>query len=225
MAFVWDELGFKKCYYRYRYEPQYPSGWVNCPKNEMLMCKCTNPPTRPEPSRSQIDDRYNMTYSRLFFEGMNTFAVRAENLVNTLGLEVGDTVLVGGCGFGYLVEELNKLEINAWGFDNSRYIHQKKRTESTIGVYDLDLGAPNFVSMTRNKTKINQFDYIITEDVMTSYADGELAPLFNNCDAIATKVVHTVCLQAFPEFNVKTLDQWRAIKPSHTWLNEEGLVA
>lgn len=224
MAFVWDELGFKKCYYRYRYDPVYPSGWVNCPKNEMLVCKCV-PHTRPEPSRSQVDDRYNMTYSRLFFEGWSMFEDRAKNVVDSLNLEVGTTILVAGCGFGYLVEELNKLEMNAWGFDNSRYIHQKKRTESTIGVYDLDLSAPNFVTMTRNKTKMNRFDVILTEDVMTSFADNELQPLFDNCDAIADKVVHTVSLQAFPEFNIKTLDQWRALKPTHTWLTEDGKLA
>lgn len=224
MAFVWDELGFKKCYYRYRYEPVYPSGWVNCPKNEMLVCKCV-PPTRPEPSRAQVDDRYNMTYSRLFFEGWSMFRDRAANIVQSLNLTEGTTILVAGCGFGYLVEELNKLDMNAWGFDNSRYIQLKKRNEASINVYDFDLGARNFVSEVRRKTKINRFDWIITEDVLTSYADGELNPLLDNCDLIAQNVAHTVSLAAFPEFNVKTLTQWRAIKPSHTWLNEEGLAA
>lgn len=224
MPYNWDEQGFKKTYYRYRHDPVYPSGWTRCPKNEMLYCKCTNPQTLPEPSRSSLDDRYNMTYCRAFFDDYPLFSERAVNLISALSLAEGTTILVAGCAFGYLVEELNKREMIAYGFDNSRYIQQKKRLESTIAVHDIDLGSRNFVSEVRRKTKINRFDYIITEDVLTSFADAELDPLLDNCNLIADNVVHIVAQEAFPEFNVKTLTQWRAIRPSHTWLSFKGTV-
>lgn len=222
MAFEWNELGFKRSYYKYRYEPNYPSGWARCPKNEMLYCKCWNPPTRPEPSRAQVDDRYNMTYCREFFNDYPLFKTRATNIVTGLNIPVGSTILVAGCAFGFLVEELNKLEMNAWGFDNSRYIQQQKRLEATIAVHDIDLGDNRFVNEVQRKIKINRFDYIITEDVLTSYTDNELTPLLNNCDRIATNIIHIVAQEAFPEFNIKPLSAWRALKPNHIWLNFNG---
>lgn len=222
MAYDWDELGFKRSYYKYRHDPVYPSGWSRCPKNEMLYCKCQNPPTRPEPSRAQIDDRYNMTYCREFFNDYPIFQTRAANIVTGLNIPDGSTILVAGCAFGYLVEELNKLEMNAWGFDNSRYIQQQKRLESTIAVHDIDLGDARFVNEVQRKIKINRFDYIITEDVLTSYTDLELSGLFRNCERIATNIVHIVAQQAYPEFNIKPLSTWRAMEPTHIWLDFNG---
>lgn len=222
MAYEWDELGFKRSYKKHRYDPIYPSGWARCPKNEMLYCKCWNPPTRPETSRAQVDDRYNMTYSRLFFEDYPLFQTRATNIVNGLNIPEASTILVAGCAFGFLVEEFNKLEMNAWGFDNSRYIQQQKRLESTIAVHDIDLGSARFVNDVQRKIKVNRFDYIITEDVLTSYADNELNALLRNCERIATNVVHIVAQEAFPEFNVKPLATWRAMEPTHIWLDFNG---
>lgn len=222
MAYTWDEQGFKKSYYRYRHDPVYPSGWTRCPKNEMLYCKCNNPPTLPEPSRSSLDERYNMTYCRAFFDDYPLFQTRANNLVNSLSLQEGATILVAGCAFGYLVEELNKKEMIAYGFDNSQYIQTHKRLEATIAVHNIDLGGRNFAAEVRRKTKINRFDWIITEDVLTSYADSELTELLNNCDQIADNVAHIVAQEAYAEFNIKPLNTWRALKPTHTWLDFNG---
>jgi len=168
----------------------------------------------------------HITYSRLFFEGDSIFKTRADNVVNILNIPNGSKILVVGCAFGYLMEELANKRMNVWGCDTSDYIHLNTDTEATYPIHNVDVTSANFLNEIREQTGIQYFDYIITEDVLTSY--DEYTTIFSNIESILNpnkslkNIIHIVDTKCGLPFIGKSLNEWNLINDSYTWLDGDA---
>ena len=104
----------------------------------------------------------------------------------------------------------------------------KKNKESNLAIRDIDLTDPNFKSLVKQRTRLEYFDYIISEDVLTSYDDTSVNTILTNMDSILepnlskNNIIHLVHMNCNPPFNNKSMNQWKIINPNHTWLDEYG---
>lgn len=208
-VYKWDQKGFEQAYNRSFYKLK------GCGARSIRACACME---------------RDITYSRDFFETNKLFELRAKNIVNFIGLPVGSKVLVVGCALGFTMVELDKLAMFPVGIDNSPYIQSVKNrpTEKiNFGIYNVSINSDTFVNDLQRTIGITAFDCIITEDVLPSYDEYDL--IINNCESVLkplslkTNIVHLVNTDHIdPPFAIKTLTQWEAIKPEHTWLNALG---
>lgn len=155
------------------------------------------------------------------------------------GLTQADRILIGGCGFGYLIDRFHAAGYpNVWGIDNSTHIENNKNAQAvgdTVWVNDTFTGGGRLLNKLRQLTGDDTFDWIITESVLESYNDNEIAPLLNACETVLASgrplsaIIHYVFVPPFSPaaqgvFNEKTIDQWNAVRPSHTWVSDTGQV-
>lgn len=222
--YTWDLQGFENAYERYYYMPHLNScdengvdehGHVHGTLGECGRASCV----------CAFEDEL-ITYSRLFFENDPTFKNRAEKIVNKLNIPNGSSIFVVGCAFGYLMESLSDLRMNVAGCDNSPYIQLNLDTESTFPVHNIDATDINFLNLVRDATNILYFDYIISEDMLTSYDSYD--EIFANMQSILkpnkplTNIIHIVETNCNGPFMKKSLDEWRNINPNHTWIGSDG---
>jgi hypothetical protein len=216
----WDLQGFENAYSRYYYMPHLNScvdgvdehGHFHSTLGECGKASCV----------CAFEDEI-ITYSRLFFEGDTIFQTRAENVINQLNIPIGSSIFVAGCGFGYLMEALSEKRMNVSGCDNSPYIHFNTETESTFPIHNVDVEDVNFVNLIREATGIMYFDYIITEDILTSYNSYDV--IFNNLEGILkvnkpkTNIINIVDTNCSEPFTTKTIEEWQSVNQNYTWLN------
>jgi 2-polyprenyl-3-methyl-5-hydroxy-6-metoxy-1,4-benzoquinol methylase len=204
--YTWDRQGYEAAYWRYYYRLR------GCGAATKSNCRC--------------HDSY-ITYSRNFFETNEMFKERAQSVITKLNLEPGSSVLVVGCGLGYIMEELQKLKMIPYGFDNSTYINGAKGKEKVkFDIPNIDI-LSNTIKQDMNKAfKVSEFDCIITEDVLPSHDTFD--KIFSNCESLLkvglpkNRVVHIVQTQASEPFTSLTLNEWSLLNPNHTWLNQNG---
>lgn len=91
------------------------------------------------------------------------FEARAEIIRQTYGPE---SVLVIGCGWGYLVDELRKKNVNAWGVDLAEYAIRKAHAEVPDS-YRYIKRADGRVARQMERVGPGYFDLAVTEDVLT----------------------------------------------------------
>lgn len=204
--FTWDRQGFESTYWKYHYKLR------GCGASRPRNCKC--------------HDQY-VTYSRNFFETNEMFRERAKKIIEKLNLSDGSTILVAGCALGYLMEEFKKLKMVPYGFDNSSYIRGVKNSEKvTFDIPSIDLLDNTFKADISRAFDIDQFDCVITEDVLPSH--DSYTQIFNNCESVLkmnlnkNRIVHIVQTNAAAPFVSKSLDKWKQLNANYTWLNENG---
>jgi len=206
--YTWDKAGYSNAYSRYYYKLK------GCGARHRRTCICTDS---------------SITYCRTFFEDNLFFKDRAQNIVVKLNIIPGKKVFVVGCGFGFLMEELGKMGVKVWGCDNSQYIQSNKNKPSEKSDYDIfNISAldNNFANDVKKVSGITSFDYVITEDVLTSH--NEYTTILNNCESLLTpglpssNVIHLVDLTTNTPFIRKTYTEWKNINPNHTWLDAFG---
>lgn len=202
----WNVQGFRGAYEKYYYKAR------ECRAKIIRNCSCTG---RME------------TYSRNFFTSMKLFDHRAQYVVDHFQLAPGSRVLVAGCGFGFIMEGLQKLGMIPYGFDNSPYIQQlakdrKNPMKIQFPVHNINIESTNFVQDIQQATGHTSFDCIITEDLLPSF--DSFTQIINNCNAVSQKVFHIIDLECGEEFTNKTITDWIAVNPLHTWANNEGVV-
>lgn len=204
--YTWDRQGFEAAYSRYYYKLR------GCGASTRSNCKC--------------QDSY-ITYSRNFFDTNDMFKERAMKVIEKLQLQPGSKVLVVGCGLGYIMDELLKLKMVPYGFDNSNYIKGAKHQEKvSFDIADIDILSNSFKQDLNRAFKISEFDCIITEDVLPSHDTFD--KIFSNCESALksgtpkTHVVHLVQTDATAPFTSHSLNEWKALKLDHTWLNQNG---
>ncbi len=220
----WDLAGFENAYSKYYYMPHLSScdedghdedGHFHDTMHECGRASCI----------CAFEDEH-ITYSRLFFEGDSIFKTRAENIISSLNIPIGSKILVIGCAFGYLLEELANRRMNVWGCDTSPYIHLNTDTESTYPIYNVDVTSVGFVNEIREQTGIQYFDYAITEDVLTSY--DEYGDIFSNIQSVLNpnkslkNIIHIVDTNCGLPFVGKSLSDWNLTNDSYTWLDGNG---
>lgn len=208
--YTWDQSGYTKAYSRYYYKLR------GCGARHRRSCICTDS---------------TISYGRLFFEDNIFFKQRAENIVNRFDIKTGSKIFVVGCAFGYLMEELSKLGMKVWGCDNSQYIQinkNKPAEKNQFDIHNISVLDNNFVLQVKKSTGIDSFDYIITEDVLTSH--DEYSQIINNCKSLLTtglpenRVIHLVDIGAGSPFVSKTYEQWKSINPNQSWVDGFGKV-
>jgi hypothetical protein len=159
----------------------------------------------------------------VIFQGLQ---IRAALLVNVLGLDATDRVVIFGCGFGWLDEALRALGIDAVGTDPSAYI-QSAWTDGTgetgSDKKPLDERGHNNGSrqaIRREFAGNNDPTHVVSEDVLTSLSDAEILDLAqwdSFTDAEIVHITHTIeddprgqAQAEFPLWNWKTMADWRA---------------
>jgi 2-polyprenyl-3-methyl-5-hydroxy-6-metoxy-1,4-benzoquinol methylase len=200
----WNVQGFRNSYEKYYYKQK------ECRAKYIRSCACTG---RME------------TYSRNFFPTLRLFEIRAQHIVQHFNLSVGSRVLVGGCAFGFLMEELQKLGMVVYGFDNSPYIQQLSKAPNNpmkvqFPIHNIDIASTKFVQEIQKATGHTSFDCIVTEDVLSSF--NEFTQIIQNCNAVSTRVAHIIDLDCSEEFTKKSASEWITVYPSHVWTNHIG---
>lgn len=190
-----------------------------------------------DPSHPKFGE--SITYSRLFAQRvmgppddhLNYYDMRVSRLSELFTIEKSDRVLVVGCGFGFLIDAFHDAGFpNIWGIDSSPYIQANRATESrdSTGFVDSDIRGPQVRAKLKALTGDWIFNWIITESVMECYQDEEIGSLLDAVEVVLDadnglrNAVHLVVADN-PEFDSifaqKTLQQWKDIRPSHSWVN------
>jgi len=225
--FNWDLAGFEFAYSKYYYMPHLSDcvdgvdedGHFHDTLHECGRASCI----------CAFEDEL-ITYSKLFFENDPMFKVRAEKIINKLNITPGSSIFVAGCGFGFLMEALSDKRMNVAGCDNSPYIQFNNDTESQFPIHNIDILDSNFTNLIREATGIMYFDYVICEDVLTSYDDTEnsYTTIFNNLQSILkpnkplTNIVNIVDTKCGAPFVSKNLNEWTQVNNNYTWLDANG---
>lgn len=204
--YTWDRQGFEGAYWRYYYKIR------GCGASTKSNCKC--------------NDTY-ITYSRNFFETNDMFRERAEKVIKAINLPQGSSVLVMGCGLGYIMEELQKLRMIPYGFDNSNYIKGVKNQEKVkFEIPDIDALSNNIKQELNRSFGVSEFDCVITEDLLPSHDSYD--KIFSNCESVLKtgvskkRIVHIVQTDSEAPFASHTLTEWKNFNQNHTWLNQNG---
>lgn len=159
---------------------------------------------------------------------------RADALI-ARGIQANDRVLVLGCGPGaFLVEALKvRGRVNCWGVDNSAWANSRGEVVGNgVILINADLASGQSFNQTlRSVTGQQTFRWIITESLWESYDDADITVGLNVCEGLRSggtpmaNIIHIVFVPPFNEpglFNEKTMTQWKAMRPTHTWMNAEG---
>lgn len=205
-TYTWDKQGFESAYWKYTYRLK------GCGAATPRNCRCP--------------DTYS-TYSKEFFESKSMFYERAVKIKSKLNLPDNSTVLVVGCALGYLMEQMQRVKLVPYGFDNSNYINGIKGKERvTFDIPNIDILSNNIVTEINRAFKINKFDCVVTEDVLPSH--DSWTTIFNNCELLLkdglpkSRVVHIVEVNTESPFTQKSLANWKSLKSDHTWLDASG---
>lgn len=204
--YTWDRQGFESTYWKYVYKLK------GCGAATPRNCRC--------------HDAYT-TYTRTFFDSMSMFYERAVKIKTKLNLPDNSTVLVVGCALGFLMEQMQRVKLVPYGFDNSTYINGAKGKERvTFDIPNIDILSNTVAADLNRAFKINKFDCVVTEDVLPSH--DSYTEILNNCESLlkpglpSSRVVHIVETNVEPPFIKKSLNDWKFVRPQHTWLDQNG---
>lgn len=186
-----------------------------------------------------------LEYPPLFYTRRAKFLI---SRLEALGLNQTHRVLIIGSGFGYLIHafrhaahpSFNAASVNypnVWGIDGSTYIANRFANEqldldgSTDGTTTVFRTFANNAA-TRNAlttlTGANTFHVIITEEVIESLTNTELATLAGDCELrlnnpVFRRIIHIVTPNLADSANLGlrslSLDAWSALRPTHTFLS------
>lgn len=112
-----------------------------------------------------------------------------------------EPLLVVGCGFGFLVQELVDLGKQAWGVDASPYAIENRITKRVFYGDILDLGA----------WTMGKVSTVITEDLLPFLTDDEVLIVARNCQALSPLVVHMVTERGEANLNYHTTGYWMTL--------------
>lgn len=148
------------------------------------------------------------------------------------GLITAARVAVVGCGFGWLLDHLVAAgAAEVVGIDPSPHIAAHKATDSTdpSRIVAATVGVDNVRSVLQAAGFSRTYTVVIDEDAASSHADAELSAFFDGCEQLLqggqlARIIHLVTPRV-PEsiqdsaINWKTLAEWKALRPAHTWIN------
>ena len=121
-----------------------------------------------------------------------------------------DPILIVGCGFGFLVDELLKLNKDAWGIDAEQWCIDNRVTDRVLKA---DILQPFSA----------HFSVAVTEDLLPCSDDDEALVVARNCAAIAPIVIHLVTEHGqAQELNYHSCVEWTRITQQLT-VSLEGM--
>ena len=110
-----------------------------------------------------------------------------------------DPILVVGCGFGFLVVELQRLGKRAYGIDASPYCRDNRVTGSFFQ-HDILAGPPPLRVST-----------IVTEDLFPWLTNAEVLTAAKNCALVAPLVLHLVTESGQANYNYRATGYWMTL--------------
>lgn len=163
------------------------------------------------------------------------------------GIAPADKVLMAGSAYGHTIGILIREGIPfVVGLDSSPLIQGAPERDGTQVFVDDDIaqggairarirqafGAHGFTGNNRDP------DWIITESVLESYEDAEIVTILAGCEALCagpnSQIIHVVMNSTgspnLPDmvppwpFNLKTMAEWKAFAPDHTWIDADRLT-
>jgi SAM-dependent methyltransferase len=176
------------------------------------------------------------TYGREHYADSWAFGTRKDWLTG-YGLDNNANVLVIGCGFGFLIEELAAAGItDVYGLDPGPFYWDAAQAAE----WDVSVKArvaQDWVGSGTEKASLNalgvtgqaKFTFVVDEDAVPMHSDAELPAFIAGCEArlqgnARGRIVHLVTTVGpyGPEnqaVNWKTLAEWKAVEPAHTWVD------
>lgn len=124
-----------------------------------------------------------------------------------------DPILVVGCGFGFLVEELLEIGKDAHGIDASPYAIRNRVNDRVTLSSILD---------SVDVARLQRFGTVITEDLLPYLTDGEARIASVNCSKLGGIVMHMVTEQGQAELNYHSTGYWMTLTGQIT-ISLEGM--
>lgn len=177
----------------------------------------------------------------LYDDDLTRFNLRAANLRRLFGIAGADRVLIVGCGLGFLIDAFHDgARANVWGVDSSGHVATKRSTETrpTTLFVEADILSPTIQTDLTALTGGDQFNFIVTESLLESYEDAEMAAFLDRCELLLDpaetddQIIHLI--QAViprggsggnpdesidPIYQQKLIAEWKAIRPAHSWVD------
>lgn len=161
------------------------------------------------------------------------FAERAQEINRRF--TPGVKVLVAGCGWGYLVDELVTIGFDAYGVDASQYAIDKAaevvpNVANRIFIGDCTVSADMTGVRKLAGLKANQkFNVTIQEDMFPCMTDAEVSTALGVLRETAASLFHTITCskpddipeQRHPGLNWKLQSEWKALVGSDPVLDTE----
>lgn len=110
-----------------------------------------------------------------------------------------EPIIIVGCGFGFLVVELQRLDKLAHGIDASDYCWDNRVTDN-FTQHDILRGPPRLRAAT-----------VITEDLLPWLTDAEAKQAAENCAQLSPLVLHLVTEQGQAGYNYHSTGYWMSL--------------
>jgi SAM-dependent methyltransferase len=182
----------------------------------------------------EIEPAIVLGYSREFYANVWDFGTRKDWLTG-YGLDNNANILVIGCGFGFLIEELIAAGIpDVWGIEGGSFYWdaaQDAQWDPTVKARV----ANDWIGSGTEKASLDaigagnqqeKFDWIIDEDAATMHTDAELPAFIAACEDrlqgnARGRIVHLVTTGTGGDtaVNWKSLSEWKAVEPNHNWVD------
>lgn len=137
-------------------------------------------------------DEYSRAYSN--YRHHEGYAKRARLLQF-----LPEPIVVVGCGFGFLVVELQQLNRLAHGIDAADYCYQNRAT-ANFTQHDILAGPLRLHAAT-----------VITEDLLPWLTDAEAVTCAKNCALLSPLVLHLVTEQGQADYNYHSTGYWMSL--------------
>lgn len=111
-----------------------------------------------------------------------------------------DPILVVGCGFGFLVAELQQLGRRAYGIDASSYCRDNRVTDDFAQC-----------DILRHLPPLKQTATVVTEDMLPWLTDSEAVQAAKNCALITPLVLHLVTESGQAGYNYHSCGYWMTL--------------
>lgn len=180
-----------------------------------------------------------ITYSRAFWDrDIDYLFTNRASGITSLGVLTNHSVLVVGSGFGFLVEELLSLGVNAYGIDPGAWFWDPVNdSEWPTGVKERTandwMGSGTEQASLVTLPGISgqaRFNWIIDEDAAPAHSDAEIPAFITSLENrlqgnVKGRIVHVVTPldpasgPGDSSQNWKTLADWETWAPDHTWVS------
>jgi 2-polyprenyl-3-methyl-5-hydroxy-6-metoxy-1,4-benzoquinol methylase len=135
---------------------------------------------------------------------------RAERLIARFNLSVNESVLIVGCAYGFLVEALAELSIDAHGIDISEFaVSQAKSSRVQLGDARLE-------------SSFRKYDLILSENMICCLTDEETKVFCELAKKYSKRVVHLITdnPRLSKWYNYHTVDELKILvsaRASEVW--------
>ena len=177
-----------------------------------------------------------LTYGREFYFVNWDFGTRKDWMTG-YGLDNNASILVVGCGFGFLIEELIAVGItDVYGIEPGSFYWDAAQdaewdTAVKARVANDWIGSGTEVASLNALGVSGQarFNWVVDEDAATMHSDAELPAFIAGCEDrlqgnARGRIVHLVTTvgpygPGNQAVNWKSLAEWKAVEPAHTWVD------